>query len=47
MDYGKVLSTAWQITWQRKSLWLLGILSTLGLGFLLLVNPSSFLDSSA
>jgi len=27
MDYGGILSRAWQITWKNKGLWLLGILS--------------------
>jgi hypothetical protein len=30
MDYGKVLSRAWEITWRWKILWLLGFLAALG-----------------
>ena len=33
MDYGKVLSRAWQITWRWKVLWILGFLSVLGQGW--------------
>jgi len=32
MDYGKVLSRAWQITWHWKVLWVLGFLAALGSG---------------
>jgi hypothetical protein len=32
MDYGKVLSRAWQITWRWKILWVLGFLAALGSG---------------
>ncbi len=32
MDYGKVLSRAWQITWRWKVLWILGFLASLGGG---------------
>ena len=32
MDYGKVLGSAWQITWRWKILWLLGFLASLGSG---------------
>jgi hypothetical protein len=32
MDYGKVLSRAWEITWRWKVLWILGFLSALGQG---------------
>jgi hypothetical protein len=32
MDYGKVLSRAWQITWRWKILWILGFLAALGNG---------------
>jgi hypothetical protein len=32
MDYGKVLSRAWQITWRWKALWILGFLAGLGQG---------------
>jgi hypothetical protein len=32
MDYGKVLSRAWQITWRWKVLWILGFLASLGSG---------------
>lgn len=30
MDYGKVLSRAWEITWRWKVLWILGFLAALG-----------------
>jgi hypothetical protein len=33
MDYGKVLSRAWEITWRWKVLWILGFLASLGRGF--------------
>jgi len=33
MDFGKVLSRAWQITWRWKVLWILGFLASLGNGF--------------
>ena len=33
MDYGKILSRAWQITWRWKVLWILGFLASLGRGF--------------
>lgn len=32
MDYGKVLSRAWEITWRWKVLWILGFLVSLGSG---------------
>ncbi len=32
MDYGNVLSRAWEITWRWKILWLLGFLAALGRG---------------
>jgi hypothetical protein len=32
MDYGKVLSRAWEITWRWKALWILGFLAALGQG---------------
>jgi hypothetical protein len=32
MDYGKVLSRAWEITWRWKVLWILGFLASLGSG---------------
>mgnify|MGYP001054570568 CR=1 FL=1 len=32
MDYGKVLSRAWEITWRWKVLWILGFLAALGRG---------------
>lgn len=32
MDYGKILSRAWQITWRWKMLWILGFLAALGSG---------------
>lgn len=37
MDFGKVLTRAWQITWRWKALWILGFLASLGQGW----NPSS------
>jgi hypothetical protein len=33
MDFGRVLSRAWQITWRWKVLWILGFLASLGSGF--------------
>jgi hypothetical protein len=33
MDYGKILSRAWEITWRWKVLWILGFLVTLGQGW--------------
>lgn len=33
MDFGKVLSRAWQITWRWKILWVLGFLASLGQGW--------------
>ena len=32
MDFGKILSRAWQITWRWKVLWILGFLASLGSG---------------
>jgi hypothetical protein len=32
MDFGKVLSRAWEITWRWKMLWVLGFLAALGQG---------------
>jgi hypothetical protein len=32
MDYGKVLTRAWEITWRWKILWILGFLAALGRG---------------
>ena len=32
MDYGKVLTRAWEITWRWKILWILGFLAALGSG---------------
>ena len=32
MDFGKVLSRAWEITWRWKVLWVLGFLAALGQG---------------
>ncbi|MGD2205977.1 MAG: hypothetical protein PVH17_04275 [Anaerolineae bacterium] len=32
MDYGKILSRAWEITWRWKVLWILGFLASLGQG---------------
>jgi hypothetical protein len=32
MNYGKVLSRAWEITWRWKALWILGFLAALGRG---------------
>jgi hypothetical protein len=32
MDYGRVLSRAWEITWRWKILWILGFLASLGNG---------------
>jgi hypothetical protein len=33
MDFGNILSRAWQITWRWKVLWILGFLASLGGGF--------------
>lgn len=32
MDYGRILSRAWEITWRWKVLWILGFLASLGQG---------------
>ncbi len=32
MDYGKILSRAWQVTWRWKVLWVFGFLASLGNG---------------
>lgn len=32
MDYGKILTRAWQITWRWKVLWIFGFLASLGSG---------------
>jgi hypothetical protein len=32
MDYGRILSRAWEITWRWKALWILGFLAALGRG---------------
>lgn len=32
MDYGKILSRAWQITWRWKVLWIFGFLASMGNG---------------
>ena len=32
MDYGRILSRAWQITWRWKVLWIFGFLASLGSG---------------
>ncbi|MFN2217710.1 MAG: hypothetical protein ACK2UA_03840 [Anaerolineae bacterium] len=32
MDYGKILTRAWEITWRWKILWILGFLAALGSG---------------
>ena len=32
MDYGRVLTRAWEITWRWKILWILGFLAALGSG---------------
>ncbi len=45
MDYGKVLSRAWEITWRWKVLWILGFLAALGNG-LASGNPTYTMDSS-
>jgi hypothetical protein len=46
MDYGKVLSRAWQITWRWKILWILGFLSAMGQGWNWGGNPSYSTDAS-
>lgn len=45
MDYGKVLSRAWEITWRWKVLWILGFLAALGNG-VSAGNPTYTTDSS-
>jgi hypothetical protein len=45
MDYGRVLSRAWEITWRWKVLWILGFLAALGNG-LATGNPTYTTDSS-
>lgn len=45
MDYGAVLSRAWEITWRWKVLWILGFLAALGNG-VASGNPSYTTDSS-
>jgi hypothetical protein len=45
MDYGRILSRAWEITWRWKILWVLGFLATLGTGGTA-GQPSYSLDSS-
>ena len=32
MDFGEVLTRAWQITWRYKGLWVLGLLAGCGTG---------------
>jgi hypothetical protein len=44
MDYGKVLSRAWEITWRWKVLWILGFLASLGSGWNPGANPSYTTD---
>jgi hypothetical protein len=46
MDYGKVLSRAWEITWRWKVLWILGFLASLGNGFGSGSNVTYSTDSS-
>jgi hypothetical protein len=46
MDYGKVLSRAWEITWRWKVLWILGFLASLGNGFGSSSNVTYSTDSS-
>ena len=45
MDYGRILSRAWEITWRWKILWVLGFLATLGTGGTA-GQPSYSFDSS-
>ncbi|MEJ2734716.1 MAG: hypothetical protein P8189_14305 [Anaerolineae bacterium] len=45
MDYGAVLSRAWEITWRWKVLWILGFLAALGNG-VSTGNPSYTMDTS-
>jgi hypothetical protein len=45
MDYGKILSRAWEITWRWKVLWILGFLASLGQGWGG-GNPGYSIDSS-
>lgn len=46
MDYGKVLSRAWEITWRWKVLWILGFLASLGRGTGSTGNTGYSMDSS-
>jgi hypothetical protein len=46
MDYGKVLSRAWEITWRWKVLWILGFLASLGRGTGSTGNTGYTMDSS-
>jgi len=46
MDYGKILSRAWEIAWRWKVLWILGFLASLGQG-LGGGNGSSYSTSSS
>ncbi|MCL7452811.1 MAG: hypothetical protein M8467_07155, partial [Anaerolineae bacterium] len=46
MDYGKVLSRAWEITWRWKVLWILGFLASLGRGSSAPSNTGYRMDSS-
>jgi hypothetical protein len=46
MDYGKVFSRAWEITWRWKVLWILGFLASLGRGISNSGNPSYATDRS-
>jgi hypothetical protein len=46
MDYGKVLSRAWEITWRWKVLWILGFLASLGRGSSAPSNSGYRMDSS-
>jgi hypothetical protein len=46
MDYGKVLSRAWEITWRWKVLWILGFLASLGRGTGSTGNTGYTMDSN-
>jgi hypothetical protein len=46
MDYGRVLSRAWEITWRWKVLWILGFLASLGRAWGTSSNTSYTTDSS-
>jgi hypothetical protein len=46
MDYSRILSRAWEITWRWKALWILGFLASLGRGTGSTGNTGYTMDSS-